>query len=154
MNLDKLNNWLVLIANVGVVIGIFALVTELNHSSRLAEVSAFQNRMTEIQEAYVQLALSNDLTSIIEKYESEGVNSLSPVEFRRMRAWETGVINRMQGQYFQYQQGFLGRLSIDRTLDFIATEAWEKWSDFGLTGDIDIPEWQEEIEARLSEAKQ
>jgi len=57
MNLDKLSKWLVLVANIGVVIGIFALIAELNHSSRLAEVSAYQNRMTEIQEAFVQLAL-------------------------------------------------------------------------------------------------
>ena len=150
MNLEKLNSWLILVANIGVVVGIFALIAELNHSSRIAEVSAFQNRMTEIQEAFVQLALSDDLAQIMEKYESEGVSSLTPTEFRRLNAWETGVINRMQGQYFQYQQGFLDRLSIDSTLDYIAVEAWKRWTDLGLTGDIDIPEFQQEIETRLS----
>ena len=149
MNMEKLNNWLSLVANLGVVVGIIALIAELNHSSRLAEVSAFQNRMTEIQEAYVQLALSDDLAELIEKYESEGIHSLSPTEFRRLNAWETGVINRMQGQYFQYQQGFLDRSSIDSTLDFIVSDAWSRWSDLGLTNAFDIPEWQNEIEARL-----
>lgn len=150
MNLDKLNRWLTLAANIGVVVGIYALVAELNHSSRLAEVSAFQNRMTEIQEANVQLSLSEDLAAILEKYESEGLASLSPSEFRRAEAWYSGVIYRMQGQYFQYQQGFLDRESIDNTLDYIAAQSWERWADFGITSDITITEWREEIEARLA----
>ena len=37
MQYSKLNEWLSLVANVGVVIGIFALIAELNHASGLAE---------------------------------------------------------------------------------------------------------------------
>jgi len=154
MNLDKLNSWLVLAANIGVVVGIYALVAELNHSSRLAEVSAFQNRMTEIQEANVQLSLSEDLAKILDKYESEGVSSLSPSEFRRAEAWYSGVLYRMQGQYFQYQRDFLDRNSIDETLDYIAAESWKRWTDFGIIGDISIPEWREEIETRLASRRE
>jgi hypothetical protein len=110
--------------------------------------------MTEIQEANVQFSLSEDLANIIEKYESEGVSSLSPSENRRAEAWYSGVLYRMQGQYFQYQQGFLDRITIDQTLDFIAAESWKSWTDFGITGDISVPEWREEIEARLASRKQ
>ena len=148
--MDKLNKWLVLAANIGVVIGIYALVAELNHSSRLAEVSAFQNRMTEIQEANVQLSLSGDLADIIQKYENEGINALTPSEILRAEAWNSGILYRMQGQYFQYQQGFLDRYTIDQTLDFIAADSWKRWTDFGITDDISVPEWREEIETRLA----
>lgn len=153
MNTDSLNKWLTLITNIAVVIGIFALIAELNHSSRLAEVSAFQNRMTEIQESQVQLALSGGLATILEKYQVEGVESLSPSEYIRAQAWYAAGLRRMQGQYFQYQQGFLDRNSIDRTLAVITTRSWGRWIDFELLENVEIPEWRDEIELSLEMEK-
>lgn len=149
MNLDNLNKWLTLLANVGVVVGIFALITELNHSSRLAEVSAFQSRMTEIQGAQVEIATSEGLAVLLEKYETEGIEALSPIELRRVRAWHNGAIRRRQSQYYQYQQGFLERFQIDDMLDNIASGTYEKWQELGLLSLIQLPEWREEIEARI-----
>ena len=68
MNLEKLNDWLTLLANVGVVIGLIALVLELRHSSQLAEVAAYQTRISEIQEINLELALSNDLASFLRSF--------------------------------------------------------------------------------------
>ena len=150
MKLDKLNKWLTLIANIGVAVGIFAIIVELNQASKLAEVSAFQSRMTEIQEAQVQLALSEDLAEIFVKYDSSGVESLSPTELIRIQAWHGGVMRRMQAQYFQYQKGFLDRSSIDMMVDDIAS-ASERWAELGLLEQIQILEWREEIEKRVSQ---
>ena len=151
MTLDKLNQWLTLMANIGVVVGIFAVIVQLNHASKLAEVSAFQARMTEIQEAQVQVALSEDLAELFVKYDSSGVESLTPAELKRVQAWEGGVLRRMQGQYFQYHKGFLDRLSIDMMLDGIANDAYERWDELGLLGLIQISEWREEIEKRVTQ---
>ena len=64
MNLDNLNKWLTLGANLGVLVGIFALVIELQHSSRLAQVNAYQTRNSEIVNASVELALSQELSDL------------------------------------------------------------------------------------------
>ena len=48
---------------------------------------------------------------IYQKMENDGVNSLSNIELRRVRDWETARIYRMQGQHYQYQQGYLDESS-------------------------------------------
>ena len=149
MESSKLNSWLTLGANIGVVIGLFLLIAELNHSSQLAEVEAYQTRIRDIQELNLQLALSESLAGIIEKAEAEGVEALDPDEYRRAQAWYAGIMRGMQGQNYQYQTGFLERASIDKTLDDISREFYTMWEDFGLLGNIEIPEWESEINQRL-----
>ena len=114
--------------------------------------AAFQTRMTEIQEATVQLSLSEDLPAILVKIDNEGVSSLDEIEMIRAAGWHNGVIRRMQSQYFQYQQGFLDRRSIDLTLDGIARDMYHVWQELGILNTIEIPEWREEILERVNSA--
>jgi len=149
---DRLNRQLTLIANFGVVIGLFVLIAEVNHASKLAEVDAYQTRIRDIQELNLQLALSDSLADILSKANSEGVESLSPSEFSRARAWYSTILRGMQGQYYQYQNGFLDRASIDRTLHDIVGGIYQNWEQFGLLGKIEIQEWHAEIDQALIDA--
>lgn len=47
MNLDKLNSWLSLLANVGVLVGLVFLIVELNQSNRIASYSAESTRRSQ-----------------------------------------------------------------------------------------------------------
>jgi hypothetical protein len=152
MQSSKISEWLSLIANVGVVIGIFALIAELNHASGLAEVEAYQTRTRDIQELNLQLALSDSLADILEKAQAEGVETLTPGEYRRARAWYGAILRGMQGQYYQYQHGFLERESVDRTLDDIAGGIFENWEQFRILDSIEIQEWRVEIDQRMLQA--
>ena len=152
MDSDRLNRQLTLIANFGVVIGLFVLIAEVNHASKLAEVDAYQTRIRDIQELNLQLALSDSLADILSKANSEGVESLSPSEFSRARAWYSTILRGMQGQYYQYQNGFLDRASIDRTLHDIVGGIYQNWEQFGLLGKIEIQEWHAEIDQALIDA--
>lgn len=149
MDFDKLNNWLTLLANVGVVIGLFALIAELNHSSRLAEVDAYQSRMNEIQNLTIQYAFSSNFPEILLKYQSEGIGSLTPAEESRVSAWYHTILRQMQGQYYQWQQGFLVRQVIDDSLTAVENEYYAAWSEFGLLNRLEIPEWRSEIMSRV-----
>ncbi len=151
MQSSKINEWLSLIANVGVVIGIFALIAELNHATGLAEVEAYQTRTRDIQELALQLALSDSLANVLEKNKAQGADKLTPGEFARVRAWYGAILRGMQGQYYQYQHGFLERESVDRTLDDIANGIFENWEVFGLLDSIEIKEWRAEIDQRMNE---
>ena len=151
MDSDRLNRWLSLIANIGVVVGLFLLIAEVNHASRLAEVEAYQTRIRDIQELNLQLALSESLADIMIKVESEGIDSLTPGEYRRARAWNVTILRGMQGQYYQYQNGFLDRASVDRTLDDIVNIFYERWEQFEMLDLLEIPEWRAEIDQALSE---
>ena len=48
----------------------------------------------------------------------------------------------MQGQYYQYQNGFLDRAVVDLTLTDIADGIYEKWEQYGLLDNIESQEWR------------
>ena len=102
----SLDVWIQLIGMLVVLGGLVALVIELNQSQRLSQTSAYQARNSEIQEAQRELALSEDFAEILQKFDSHGVDSLTLGERSRVVAWHSAMQWRMQGQFYQYQQGF------------------------------------------------
>ena len=107
MNIDKLNNWLSLIANFGVILGLVFLGVEMNQSNNATIAATYQARISEIQASYQNSALSGYMPIIYDKIEKDGLDSLSSIELRRVQDWELARMYRMQGQYYQYQQGYL-----------------------------------------------
>ena len=150
MKTPRLNEWLSILANFGVLIGIFLLIAEVNHASRLAEAEGHQVRVKDIQELNMQLALSESLADIFVKESETGVESLTPSEFLRAQAWYSSILRGMQGQYYHYQQGFLDRVSVDRTLDRINDKFYAYWVKYNILSLIESPEWQAEIEQRMA----
>jgi hypothetical protein len=150
MNVEKASHWFSLIANAGVLIGIFAVALELNQASRLSEANAYQTRSSEITTSLVELALSEDLAIVLVKLDEEGVSSLSPTELRRARAWNSAVIRRMQSQYYQYEQGFLETEVVDETFDIIVSNAYDLWKELDILDTIENSAWLSEIELRVN----
>ncbi len=120
MGTERLNRWLSLAANIGVLIGLIFLIVEVRHAISLSESQAYRNRGTEIQEAYLELALSADLASIMAKTKDEGVSSLNSAEFIRLGAWFQAVLLRMQNQFNDYQLGYLDEASYRLMLQYAA----------------------------------
>ncbi len=131
MNLRGPVEWISLFANVGVVIGLGILIYEVRLSTKLAEVEAALGRFNQMQQAQVEIANSDYLPLITVKLESDGLESLSPVELERLFWWENSVKLRMTSQYFQYQQGLLDQESADNVVA-AAVARLELWRDLGL----------------------
>lgn len=148
MDSRKLNDWLTLAANVGVVIGLGMLIFELKHTSDLSEVSAYQTRMTEISETSRAFALSEDLAEIYERLRTEGVAALAPAELGRVKSWEMGKIVRMQAQFYQYQRGFLDEVSAHAMLR-VAAAHLQLWDELGVVSDD--PAFRQAAEAMVRE---
>ena len=107
MNREEINDWLSLAANLGVILGLIFLGVQINQSNKITAAATYQARITEIETSFQNAALSDYLPIIYDKLEKDGIDSLNSVEIRRIRDWETARIYRMQGQHYQYQQGFL-----------------------------------------------
>ena len=107
MNAEKLNRWLTLLANIGVVIGLALLIYEVRQSQNLAETEAAVRRLDQMQVAQVEMATSEFLSAIRVKALSEGVESLTPTELYKLRQWENSVRLRMRSQYIEYVRGYL-----------------------------------------------
>ena len=153
MNMKKvsLDVWIQLIGMLGVLGGLMALVIELNQSQRLSQASAYQARNSEIQEAQRELALSEDFAEILQKFDSQGVDSLTLGERSRVVAWHSAMQWRMQGQFYQYQQGVLEEAALEQTLNDLASGIYQKWEELDLTERIQPFEWKQRIRDRLGQ---
>ena len=149
MRLSEINEYVQTGAALVAIVGIFLLGYEVQQANRMAAVSANQLRISDVQDIHRELATSGDLAEIIVKFDSDGVDSLSPVELFRTRAWHLLILRGMQGQYYQYQEGFLDREVVDRTLEDISQGLYRKWEQLGLLDAIENPEWHREIEHYL-----
>lgn len=131
MNLEKINQWLTLAANLGVLIGLFLLVFELNQVTYLAETDAYVNRLNQIQEANLEIATSESLAGIQVKARTDGVDSLDPIELRRLFYWESSVLNRMASQYYQYERGYLDEFTAKNVFN-TAVQFVPYWEELGI----------------------
>lgn len=150
MDFDKTNKWLTLIANFGVVAGLCLLVLELNQASKLAETEAYVSRTQAIGDHFTQLALSTDLAEILTRVRSHGLDSLTEAEQLRVFGWELARMYRVQGQYYQYQQGFLGRETIEKAMALGAVPSARLWRELGIV--IDNDDFKAELEQMEAES--
>ena len=126
MNLEKLQSWLAIIANIGVMAGLFLLIIELDQTRNQAASSTYQNRINAIDSSLQAQAVSDYLPEIYVKLEQNGLDALSPVEFFRLRQWEFARTIRINGQLSQYDRGFLDEESYEAATR-VAVENLNLW---------------------------
>ena len=72
MNLNKLNNWLTLIANIGVLIGIIVVVVELRQNTTAIEYDSYWNRVAAAADLRIPLIESDELARKYLEYAALG----------------------------------------------------------------------------------
>jgi len=130
MDSEKLNRWLALVANFGVVAGLGLLVFELRETQNFAETEASVRRLNQMQEAQTAMALSDSLVEFQIRARTGGAGSLSPAELGRLRFWESSVRLRMRSQYIQYVRGYLDAETANGIVD-AAIANLPYWQDLG-----------------------
>ena len=81
MNTAKLSSWLTLLANLGVLVGIFFLAIELRQNNELMEAEARFNRVSVSKEAYNIQSTNGELAEIVVKVRND--EPLTEVELYR-----------------------------------------------------------------------
>lgn len=131
-------------ANIGVITSIIFLALQVNQANKLAETQAQIFRLDQMQQASVSIAESQYLPEILVKVQAEGFQSLSPTERLRLSSWENSVALRMQGHYYQYQQGYVDA----ETANIILRAAVDNLADWAeLDVEISDPEFRRIVEA-------
>jgi hypothetical protein len=100
MNSEKVNNWLTLGANIGVLAGIVFLAYELQQNTvatQLEVASNFQNSFTEIE---MLIAGDPEFSELLMKGRENG--NVSPTEQLRLAVFYTNVLRQWQFVHFQY----------------------------------------------------
>ena len=112
MDAGKVNRWLTLGANLGVLVGIILILIELNQNADLMRAQMTQARGDNVLETYRDLMALDGWLEIRAKQRAanstkEWIDSLSPTEYER--AWYRELIDfhDLRTQFFQYKSGYL-----------------------------------------------
>ena len=106
MTSEKVNSWLTLGANFGVIIGLILLIVEIGQNTEMMRAQINQSR-TEAAQSEQQATYNSDYMPAILVKRDKG-EQLSDEEIRRNRAYIRSFNRNMDNQLWQYNHGFLG----------------------------------------------
>lgn len=125
MNLEKLNHWLTLVANIGVLVGIILVAYELRQSRQATIGETQQNLLGILHERDAWMA-NRDFAAVVVKAEASE-NSLTEVEARQYAEWLYGKFNVCEHVFDRYREGLM------------SDDQWQGW-DGGCRSTLEPPQ--------------
>ena len=122
LDFDRLNRWLTLIANFGVLVGLLLLVFEIRQNSDVMQAQMAQARADNRIEKYRDQVHSAYWPAIgikrdAAKSPEEWIDSLTPEEHQRVRSHLLLELNDLRNQYYQHQKGYLDQTMFDTSTE-------------------------------------
>ena len=117
MDYDKLNRWLTLTANIGVLLGLFVVVFELQQSRLVTEAQTRSDISNSSSDSTLRWAESPEIVSVLSKLLSgEELSSEEEIVLSFIRVSE---LRRWENTYYQYERGLF------EESEFVAlSQAW------------------------------
>ena len=115
MNMDHVNKWLTLGANIGVLAGIFLLIAEINHNSAVSEMQFYIDRRAGVDELS-SIMLDDDFASLWNRSISQP-ESISSADFNRLGAYLSRRTASWRLNFVMEDRGFRGRGSAQNYLN-------------------------------------
>jgi len=136
MESERINRWLTLGANFGVLVGILLLVYELNQSRELVR-SEIRNELSNgVVELLSQTAENGDLASII--FRGNSSDELSPEEGFRYSSFMRAFFRYAANVHYQYRNGMYEETEYVRQRSawgnlFILNAVAKEWCEYRAT---------------------
>ncbi len=105
MNLQKLNQWLTLLANIGVVAGIIFLAVEIRTNTETNRIAILQNYSNNWMHIHAQLAENHGLATLVETALSGG--ELDHVRSRQFKRWVLQFVSQAHDMLRHYDEGLI-----------------------------------------------
>ena len=121
--LDQINRWMMLAANIGVLLGILFLVFELRQNTVASRAEAASNYQDSFSEIELFIARDAEFAALLEA--GRNGDDLSSVDQFRLTVFYGNVLRTWQNAHFQHEAGSLNRdlwLSIRSRFATILTE--------------------------------
>jgi len=149
MAFETANRWLMLLANIGVLIGIIVLAFEIRQNTIALRVGTYQARSDALHDLSMRVAESDTLATI-EAYllvrrpncgeydgncdliNDEYFESLSPTERQQYKRYITAHFFRLENLVFQYRQGALTDNYHDQSVVPTIKYYIPLWEKFGV----------------------
>lgn len=107
MNLEKANQWLSLLANVGVVLGIVFLAFEIRTNTSTNRIAILQNYSSNWMHLHSQTAENQDLAELVEVGLSG--QELNSIQTRRFRSWALQYVSQAHDMLRHYDDNLVSR---------------------------------------------
>ena len=123
MDSERLNRWLTLVANFGVLVGLILLVFEIRQNTDVMQAQMAQARADNRLEKYRDQIHSDYWPNIGIKRDAaespkEWIDSLTAEEYQRVLSHTLFELNDLRIQYYLYREGYL-----DQTMFETSTES-------------------------------
>ena len=105
MDTDKINRWLTLAANIGVLAGIIFLAMELQQNNEILSAQARRDQLDARSAAGALVIANADLSEIL--YKVSNGDKLTPFEEYRFGRWAYQVFRNWEWQHEEYLEGTL-----------------------------------------------
>jgi hypothetical protein len=119
---ERINRWLTLGANVGVLIGIVLLIIELDQNRDMMRAQIRNELSIGVQELVRPALVDQDLADLLIRAGTG--ESLSPAESFRVGIWDQSIFRYWENVHYQYRQGLYEESEylphIDAMLDVLA----------------------------------
>jgi hypothetical protein len=165
MDSDKINRWLTLGANLGVVVGIAFLVVEIRQNTTALEAGAYQARSDALQDLSMRVAESEVLATMqanmtvrsedcgdfernCELFNDEYFENLSPTEYQQYKRYLLANLFRMDTLRFQYELGLLTSEYDDQSIIGLIEYYLPLWERFDIWQRGRWIEYMEKLENR------
>lgn len=107
-SVDKMNQWLTLVANLGVIAGLVFLGYEVRQNTNIAMASAYRDNIQDIA-AWRELFISDaEVARLYATYSSEGLRALGDTDQGRITAMVNNVMGVYENAYFARRYGIIG----------------------------------------------
>ena len=108
----RLNRWLTLGANFGVLVGIILILIELNQNAEMMRLQMTQARADLVVQSYIDRQHSDQWPSIAAKRRATNsveawIELLTPEEYERVFYHQLAEYHSIRNQYVQYKAGYL-----------------------------------------------
>lgn len=140
MDSDRINKWLTLTANIGVIVSLLFLAYEINQSTK-ATIAAASQGLTDQSLTYFQVQLDSDVVSEAVYKQRQGIE-LSGYESHQLDLLQHLNFRLFENAFLQYKRGFYEEREWERYRRIIAgnmannpsaVQMWERtkggWTD-------------------------
>jgi hypothetical protein len=120
MNVDRVNRWLALAANVGVLAGILLLVFELNQNRQMMRAQTRNDLAMGSMQLLTMPSMSLQLAGVIRR--GDAAEELNPDEQLQYRRYVISTFRYYQNAYYQHRMGLY-----DEDEFLTQTESWRRY---------------------------
>lgn len=107
MNIEKANQWLALLANVGVVVGIVFLAFEIRTNTSTNRIAILQNYSDNWMHIHAQTAENSALAELVES--ALAGQELSGVQARQFQSWALQFVSQAHDMLRHYDEDLVSR---------------------------------------------